>query len=41
MEEKRYACRILVENLKKRDHLEYIGVDRRIKLERILKKCDE
>jgi hypothetical protein len=34
------GCRILVENLKKRDHLEKLGVDRRIILERILKKCD-
>jgi len=40
MEEMRDACRILVETLKKRDHLEDLGVDRRIVLERILKKCD-
>jgi len=37
---KREAYRILVENLKERDHLEVLGVDRRIILEWILKKCD-
>jgi hypothetical protein len=37
---KREAYRILVGNLKKRDHLEDLGVDMRIILERILKKCD-
>jgi hypothetical protein len=31
---------VLVGNLNIRDHLEYLGVDRRIILERILKKCD-
>jgi hypothetical protein len=38
--EERDTRRILVETLKKRDHLEDLGVDRRIILERILKKCD-
>jgi hypothetical protein len=37
---KREGYRILVENLKKRNYLEDLGVDRRIILERILKKCD-
>jgi hypothetical protein len=38
MKEKRDAYRILVGNLKKRDHLLDIGVDRRIILERIFKE---
>ena len=38
--EKRDTYRILVENLKKRVHLEDLDVDRRLILERILKKCD-
>ena len=38
--EKRDAYRILVENLKKRVHLEDLDVDGRLILERILKKCD-
>jgi hypothetical protein len=29
----------LLENLKKRDHLGYLGVDGRIILKRMLKKC--
>jgi hypothetical protein len=37
---KKEAYRILVENLKKGNHLEDLDVDRRIILEWILKKCD-
>ena len=39
--EKWTAYRILVENLKERDHLQDLGIDGRILIKRILKKQDE
>jgi hypothetical protein len=41
MVETRNAYRILVENLKKSDHFEEVGVDRRMILKGILKKKDD
>jgi hypothetical protein len=39
--EKRNAHRILVRKLKERDHLEGLGVERRIILKGVLQKLDE
>jgi hypothetical protein len=39
--EKKNACRALVENLKGRDYLENLGVDKKIIVKYILKKLDE